>query len=225
MEKASTPAAKCGTVVVCLFIVLAGQVWLLWDTLAAGFHAWPAAVRGELVFCVIMLAAILWCWFRPKGWTSNLGCGIAFGLFGIYLIYTIIFYNSFAELYLSAINTEFSSVGKALVALKLVLVILAVIAGIPTAPAPTGREYADKLRQAYYRQEAELAKGNAKGAKQDFDNAMKKLRENLSQEEIDALLAQLRTDAAPDEAGPDEGGAEASDRSPSEDLHGWGGGA
>lgn len=222
MKQSDMPQAKCGTVVVCLFVIIAGQGWLLRRVLAGGVSAWPAAIWGELAFCVVMLAALLWCWFKPRGWTNNLGCGIAFGVFAAYLVFTIVCYDSFAQMYLTGIDDGLPSLGKALVAIKLVLAILAVVAGIPARPAPEGREYAEKLRQAAYRQEAEWAKGNIKGAKADFDTAMEKLKKSLSQEEIDALLAQLRAEAA-EETGEDSP-AEAPEQSPVEDLHGWGGG-
>lgn len=216
MKENAMPQAKCGTVVACLFILTAGQLFLLRGTLAAGPWAWPGALVGELIFCVPMLAALVWCWGHPKGWTSNLGCAAAFVFFGAYLIFQIVFRQTFAQLYLSAVDTQFPSVGLALVAVKAVLLLMAVIAGIPAAPAPTGREYADKLRQAVHKQEAQWAKGSAAGAKQDLDAAMAKLRENLSPEELNALLSQLRD--APDQTPPGE------DATAAEDWHGWGGG-
>lgn len=215
MRENAAPEAKCGTVVACLFILIAGQVFLLWGTLSAGPAAWPAAVVGELVFFVPMLAAIVWCWGHPKGWTSNPGCAAAFIFFGLYLVFQIVFRQTFAQLYLAAIDTQFPSVGLALVAVKVVLVLMAAIAGVPAAPAPTGREYADKLRQAVHKQEAQWAKGSAAGAKQDLDAAMAKLRESLTPEELDALLSQLKD--APDQPAP--GGEDSAG-----DWHGWGGG-
>lgn len=215
MKENAAPQAKCGTAVACLFILTAGQLFLLRGVLAAGPGSWPGALVGELIFCVPMLAGLVWCWGHPKGWTSNMGCAAAFVFFGAYLIFQIVFRRTFAQLYLSAVDTQFPSVGLALVAVKVVLLLMAVIAGIPAAPAPAGREYADKLRQAVHKQEAQWAKGSAAGAKQDLDAAMAKLRESLSPEELDALLSQLRD--APEQtpsSGEDSAG----------DWHGWGGG-
>ena len=216
MNENTSPQAKCGTVVACLFLLTAGQLFLLRGVLAAGPGSWPCALVGELIFCVPMLAALVWCWGHPRGWTTNRGCAAAFAFFGAYLAFQIVFRQTFAQLYLSAVDTQFPSVGLALVAVKVVLLLMAVIAGIPAAPAPTGREYADKLRHAVHKQEAQWAKGSAAGAKQDLDAAMAKLRENLSPEELDALLTQLRD--APDQP-PEDGEAPAA-----EDGHGWGGG-
>lgn len=215
MKENAAPQAKCGTAVACLFILTTGQLFLLRGILAAGPGSWPGALVGELIFCVPMLAGLVWCWGHPKGWTSNMGCAAAFVFFGAYLIFQIVFRQTFAQLYLSAVDTQFPSVGLALVAVKVVLLLMAVIAGIPAAPAPAGREYADKLRQAVHKQEAQWAKGSAAGARQDLDAAMAKLRESLSPEELDALLSQLR-DAPEQTPSREEDSAG--------DWHGWGGG-
>ena len=215
MENTKSPAAKCGTVVVCLLIIIIGQGVLFRSALAAGFAAWPLAVKLELVFCVVMAGAAAWCWGHPRGWSTNLGCAAAFILFGLYAVLNIVFFNTFVQLFLTGTGGGAESMGKALVALKLVLAIMAVVAGIPAAPAPTGREYAEKLREAVYRQNAQQARNNAAGAKKDLDNAMKKLRETLSPEELDALLGQLRAE----QSGPEDGG-----ESVTEQWRGWGGG-
>ncbi len=222
MERQAVPAAKCGTVVVCFLAIILGQGVLCWRAVCAGASAPQAALLGELVFCVVMLAAVIWCWTHPKGWGGNRGCVIAAGIFVVYLLFNLLYYRAFAQLYLAGIDTEFPSWGKALVTVKLVLAMMGVVAGIPAAPAPSGREYAEKMRQAVYRQEAEWAKGNAKGAKKDFEKAMAKLKENLSPQEMQALLAQLRTEApqeqaaAPSETTQEDGIAET--------WRGWGGG-
>lgn len=221
--QSQSPKAKCDTVVVCFAVIIIGQGWLLRHTLAAGLFAWPLAVTVELIFCIVMLAAVIWCWTHPKGWTSNLGCGIAFGVFALYLVFNLFFYSDFSQMYLAGINADTPSWGKALVALKLILAIMGVVAGIPAAPAPSNREYAEKMRQAVYRQEAEWAKGNAKGAKADLEKTLQKLKESLSPEEMETLLAELRSGTA---ASPEEknDSAEDADESVAEKWRGWGGG-
>lgn len=214
MENSKSPEAKCSTVVVCLLFIIIGQGVLLRDVFAAGLTAWPPAVKLELVFCAVMAAAMVWCWTHPRGRTSNLGCAAAFGFFGLYAVFNIVFYDTFVQLFLAGIENGAESWGKAMVALKLVLAIMAVVAGIPAATAPTGREYAEKLKEAAYRQQAQWAKGSAAGAKKDLDSAMEKLRETLTPEEMDALLAQLRSEQAP----PKDG------ESVTEQWRGWGGG-
>lgn len=216
MEPTKEPAARCGTVVVCLAVIVFGQGYLLRGPLSA-FPALPGAVWVELVFCLLMLAALVWCWGHPKGWTTNLGCGAAFGVFALYAVFNLVCFSTFSQLYLAGINTEFPSWSKALVAMKLVLAIMAVIAGIPAAPQMEGREYADKMRQAVYKQEAEWAKGSAKGAKKDLESAVEKLRENLSPEELEELLNQLKADPAAPKA-------EEEAESVAEQWRGWGGG-
>ncbi len=217
MEKTNTPQAKCGTVVACLFLIIAGQLWLLRGVLAAGPAAWPGMVIGELAFCAVMLAALVWCWGHPQGWATNRGCAAAFGFFGLYTVYQLIFFGAFSELYLAGVSTEFPSVSRALVAVKIVLALMAAVAGVPSAPAPTGREYAEKLRQAVYKQEAGWAKGNAAGAKKDLDSAMAKLKASLSPEEMEALMAELR-------GHPEDAASRQPGNSPVDDMPGWGGG-
>lgn len=216
MENTSAPEAKCGTVVACLAVIIAGQGWLLRDLLARGPASWPLPVYGELFFCAVMLAAVIWCWFHPRGWTNNRGCIAAFVFLGVYLVYQLIFFGAFSEYYLAGIHTEFPSVSRALVAVKMVLALMAVVAGIPAAPAPTGREYAEKLRQAVYKQEAGWARGTAAGAKKDLDSALAKLKANLSEEEMNALMAELRAQSENSSAAPAE--------SITEDWRGWSGG-
>lgn len=223
MEKTSAPEAKCGTVVACLLVVIAGQGWLLRGPLARGPAAWHPAVYGELFFCAVMLAAVVWCWFHPRGWTNNQGCIAAFVFLGVYLVYQLIFFGVFSEYYLAGIRTEFSSVGRALVAVKMVLALMAAVAGVPAAPAPTGREYAEKLRQAVYKQEAGWAKGTAAGAKKDLDSAMAKLKATLSEEEMNALMAELRAQGENPTA-QSENPPAGSSESYAEDWQGWGGG-
>ncbi len=218
MENTNLPEAKCGTVVACLAVIIAGQAWLLRGLWAAGPSGWPAPLFGELLFCAGMLAAIVWCWLKPRGWTNNRGCVIAFAFFGAYIVYQLVFFGVFSELYLAGIDTEFPSVSRGLVALKMVLALMSAIAGVPAAPAPTGREYAEKLRQAVYKQEAGWAKESAAGAKKDLESAMEKLKANLSPEEMEALMAELRAQSA----GPAPAPRPGSD--PVEDMHGWGGG-
>lgn len=214
MDNSKSPEAKCSTVVVCFLLIIIGQGVLLRSTLAAGFTAWPLAIKLELVFCAVMAAAVVWCWSHPRGWTTNFGCAAAFGFFGLYAVFNIVCFDTFVQLFLAGIENGAESWGKAMVALKLVLAIMAVVAGIPAAPAPAGREYAEKLREATYRQEAQWAKGSASGAKKDLDSAMAKLRETLTPEEMDALLAQLRSEQNPPK----------DEESVAEQWRGWGGG-
>ena len=226
MNNSTALRAKCDTTVVCFLLIILGQGWLLRNVLLAGPAAWPLAVIGEMLFCVVLLAAVVWCWSHPLGWTNQKGCAAAFAVFAVYAAFTLVNYSTFAQMYLAGIQTEYPSWGKALVALKLLLAIMGIVAGIPVAPPPSGREYADKMRQVYYRQEAEQAKANAKGAKQDLDSIMAKLKENLSPEEMNALMSELRAEAAQSAGAPAP--AEQEPAPEREDLtetwRGWGGG-
>lgn len=186
------PEARCGTVVVCLALIIGGQAWLLRHVLLGGVAGWTAALWVELLFCAVMLGAIVWCWLHPRGWSTNVGCVAAFVVFGLYVVFTLLNYTTFADWYLAGITTQFPSVSKALVALKLILAVMAVIAGIPSAPQMESREYAQKLREAALRQQAEWAKSNAVGAKKDLEQTVAKLRATLSEEELAALMEELK---------------------------------
>ena len=63
---------------------------------------------------------------------------------------------------------------------------------MPVAPAPDGREYADRLMTAAQRQSAEWAKAGAKGAQKDLQKTIDSLRGQLSTEELAALLKDLQ---------------------------------
>ena len=63
---------------------------------------------------------------------------------------------------------------------------------MPVAPAPVGREYADRLMTAAQRQSAEWAKAGAKGAQKDLQKTIDSLRGQLSAEELAALLKDLQ---------------------------------
>ena len=89
-------------------------------------------------------------------------------------------------------DSSYESLGPALVALKLFIVLAGVIAAMPVAPAPDGREYADRLMTAAQRQSAEWAKAGAKGAQKDLQKTIDSLRGQLSAEELAALLKDLQ---------------------------------
>lgn len=211
------PEARCGTVVVCLALIIGGQAWLLRHVLLGGIAGWTAALWVELLFCVVMLGAIVWCWTHPRGWTSNIGCVAAFVVFGLYVVFTLLNYGTFSGWYLAGITTEFPSVSKALVALKLILAVMAVIAGIPAAPQMEGREYAQKLREAALRQQAEWAKSNAVGAKKDLEQTVAKLRATLSEEELAALMEELKQSVTVEAAAEEPPAAEVQEPAPAEE--------
>ena len=71
-----------------------------------------------------------------------------------------------------------------------------VIAAMPVAPAPDGREYADRLMTAAQRQSAEWAKAGAKGAQKDLQKTIDSLRGQLSAEELAELLKDLQGEKA-----------------------------
>lgn len=218
-QKSDAPAARGGMAVLCFLVVIAGQGYLLRDLLFSGGLSTPFYI--ELLFCFLMAAGIVICWVRPQGWGGKRGCAAALILFVVYAVFTVFYYDTFAAAYLAGSGSAYQSTGGAFVGLKLVLALVAVTAGIPVAPRIDDREYSRRLREKAQMQEAGWAKESVKGAQQDLEATLTKLKATLSEEEMAALLAQLQESAQPkaDNAPPAEPEPDAS-----EDAHGWGGG-
>ncbi len=195
-QASDAPAARSGMAVICFLIIIAGQGWLLRKLLFTGsLSSLPAPFYPELLFCLVMAAAIVLCWVRPTGWGGRAGCTAAIVLFLIYAVFNILNYDLFASSYLTGFATEYASTGGALVGLKLVLALIGVTAGIPVAPRMDDREYARRLREKAQMQEAGWAKASARGAQADLDATLTRLKASLSDEEMAALLAQLQETA------------------------------
>ncbi|MGI6182325.1 MAG: hypothetical protein ACOYIE_09660 [Agathobaculum sp.] len=217
-QNSSAPAARGGITVLCFLLIIAGQAYLLRSMLfGSGASGLPMPFCAELFFCLLMTAGIVISCIRPTGWGSKLGCAIALALFILYAAINILQYDIFSSAYLSGIHAEYASMGGALVALKLVLALVGVTAGIPVAPRIDDREYARRLREKVQMQQAEWAKASAQGAQKDLNDTLEKLKATLSEEEMAALLAQLQQTAA-------QSSAEKPKPDPTEDAHGWGGG-
>lgn len=230
-KNSNAPAARGGVTVLCFLFIIVGQAYLLRSMLFTGDAGSLSAVfYAEIAFCLLMAAGIVICCVRPTGWGGKTGCVAALVLFVLYAAVTVLNYNTFASAYLTGFPTEYTSTGSAFVALKLVLALVGVTAGIPAAPRMDDREYARRLREKVQLQNAEWAKASAKGAQNDLDATLAKLKASLSEEEMAALLAQLQEAAQKDAPSAAAGSAvqpdasEALKPSASEDLHGWGGG-
>lgn len=186
------PAAKGGVAVICFLLIIAGQIWLLRNQLFTSFTSLPVSYYIEMLFWLVLIAGIVVCWVRPMGWGGHLGCGIALVSFVIYMIFSIITYNTFAAGYLTGFNPTFDSAGGALVGLKLVLALVGVTAGIPAGPKIDDREYAQRLREKVEQQNAQWAMASVKGAHKDLENTLDRLKSTLSEEEMKALIADLQ---------------------------------
>ncbi len=217
-QNSSAPAARGGITVLCFLFIIAGQAYLLRSMLfGSDTSGLSLPFCAELFFCLLMTAGIVICCIRPTGWGGKPGCAAALALFIIYAAVNILYYDIFSSAYLSSIHTEYDSMGGALVALKLILALVGVTAGIPVAPRIDDREYARRLREKVQMQQAEWAKASAQGAQNDLNDTLEKLKATLSEEEMAALLAQLQQTAA-------QGASEKPKPDPAEDAHGWGGG-
>lgn len=223
------PAAKGGVAILCFLIVIVGQIYLLRNQLFTSFASLPFSYYIEMLFWVILIIGIVVCWIRPKGWESNLGCGIALGLFLIYMIFSILTYQTFLTGYLTGFNPTFSSGAGAIVGAKLVITLIGVTAGIPVGPRIDDHEYARRLREKVEQQNAQWAMASVKGAQKDLDNTLSKLKETLSPEDLQKLLAQLQQDlavsSAETETDPKESAAKAEEErlnKVAEDWKGWG---
>lgn len=218
-QDSSAPAAKGGVAVLCFLAIIVGQIYLLRNLIFSGDPViFTAPYLLELLFCLLLLAGIVICWIRPQGWGGLIGRSIALGLFALYALVTILNYPVFSTAYLTGFQAQFASAGGGFVGLKLVLALVGVIAAIPVAPRIDDREYARRLREKVQRQEAEWAKASLKGAQEDLNATLAKLRETLSEEEMAALLTQLQQTAQ--QQSPPSSGQPASEAPPSGDASG-----
>lgn len=178
-----------------LLAVVIGQVWLWRKLLFSGrFSEQPPALYIELAFLFIILVFALLT-ARPYGLGGKKRCAAAFAGFVVYAAFNLVCIRHFAAFNMTASNSPYESLGPALVVLKLFLVLAGIIAAIPAAPAPDGREYADRLLTAAQRQSAQWAKEGAKGAQKDLKKTIDSLRGQLSAEELADLLKDLQSTA------------------------------
>lgn len=193
--KTRTGARSRPVVSTALFLAaVLGQVWF-WRKLLFGgsLSEQPPVLYAELAFlAVILLLAILTA--TPRGLGGKKRCGAALAGFTVYAVFNVVNIGKFAAFNMTASDSAYGSLGPALVALKLFLVLAGVIAAMPAAPAPEGREYADRLMTAAQRQSAQWVKEGAKGAQKDLKKTIDNLRGQLSPEELDALLKDLQKD-------------------------------
>jgi len=215
-KKNAEYTSRGGISIICFLIIIIGQPIMLRKVLFnGGLASIPSMYYIELIFCLVMVVGIIFCFVKKDGWGGVKGHIIVFALFILYCIFTALHYTAFAEAYLTGFNAEFKSAGGALVILKLFLALIAVIGGMP-APKVDGREYARALRERVQKQEAQWAQESIKGAKKDLNATVRKLKSSLTDEELKELMAQLNGDSV--SPYDDE------DTSISEDMHGWGGG-
>ena len=194
---AQRPAARGGVAILCFLLILAGQGYLLRRLIAGDAGSilrLPFLV--ECCFAVILLGACVLCAVKPTGWTSKTGCIAAFAVYTLYVVHSLVFYNDFSAAYLTGIQAQYDSAGGALVALKLVVALIGVTAGIPASPPIDKFEYSRRLREKAQLQQAQWARNSAEGAKKDLDSAIAKLKDSLSEEELAELLSRLQKEAA-----------------------------
>lgn len=154
------------------------------------------------MLALLVIGGILFC--NRRGLNSSKKLILAFGVFLVWCVITVVLFADYKAMYLSTLNTEFPSYGAAIACLKLVLVLCGLTALIPVAPAPTGREYAEGLARAYERQNIERAKNAAAEAQRDLEQRMEQLRNSLSPEELAALAGKLTAEAPAEEKETEE---------------------
>ncbi len=185
-------SAKGGMTVLSFVLIIIGQIWLLRNQLFSSFTALPLPYYIEMIWWIPLIAGIVICWIRPKGWGGHLGCTIALVLFVVYAVFSILTYKTFSAGYLTGFSPEFSSAGGALVGFKLVLALIGVTAGIPAEPKIDNWEYSRRLREKVEEQNAQWAMASVKGAHADLENTLDRLKATLSEEEMQALIADLQ---------------------------------
>lgn len=213
--KETKNSARCGTTILCFLAAVIGQVYLLRNVLFTGTLPSPLTpYLAELVFSLMLLGAVVWCFRCPQGWRSRKGSIAAFVLFAVYMAANVLYYGPLSEAYSAGITAEYASTGRALLGLKLVLVFMGIVAGMPASAPIDSREYSRLLREKAELQSAEWAKASVKGSKKELDDTMRRLKETLSPEEMAALAAELQSYTAPAPEAP-----AAEEKSAAERLH------
>ncbi len=214
-----------GTAIVCFAAAVIGDLILLFpvlDRVLLKEHRLPFVL--EVISWGVLVYAIIWLCRHKMGWGTVKSKVIVFGLFGLYVLYSVLFYTEFQAAYMTYFSKP--SVAGAMVGIKLFLVLIGITAGIPTGPRIDSREYAHRLREKALQQEAGWAKEAVKGARRDLQATIDKLKNTLSPEELQALMEELQATGT---SGSGEKAADAS-ATPSEGVRtedvrdGWGGG-
>lgn len=196
-------------------LAVGGELYLLRGRLAGLSAGAPVPLLAELFLCGGILIGALFS-ATPKGWRGKAGCWVAYLFLVGYVAFNITQFSFFAALYLEGITTEYPSYGPALASFKLVLVAVGVVAATPVAPGPNRREYADRLWKAAHRQEktweaAAAAREADSGGEDAAAQAARRLRRELTPEELERLKCALMAEPAPkmpmeEERMPETGG-------------------
>ena len=186
--------ARGGVTVICFLVILIGQFYLLrnvihTDSFSFVMMPWSA----ELLFGLVLIAAIIYLFIQPMGWYTKRRLAAAFILLIAYSALTIFYYEAFKTAYLTGASFEYASSAGGLVGLKLVLAVVGVTAGIPVAQSIDGREYAKRLREKVEKNNAQLTKETASGAQQDLIRTINTLKETMPPEELAAFLKELKS--------------------------------
>ena len=186
-----------GTAILCFAAVIAGDIFLLRKVLSyvlISQHQLPFIL--EAASWAVLLVGIIWIWTHKKGWGTVKSKVIVFSLFGLYVLYSVLFYSDFQTAYMTSFSEP--AVAGAMVGVKLVLVLIGLTAGIPTGPKIDSHEYAHRLREKALQQEAEWAKESVRGARKDLQATVEKLKNTLTPEELQALMEELQQGVSAD---------------------------
>ncbi|WP_459129733.1 hypothetical protein [Guggenheimella bovis] len=148
----------------------------------------------EGIFLALLAMGIIILLVKKDGWGVGFGRYFALVLFCIYAVYAVVSRQFFESWYEQAFVETMPSTIKAILGIKLIIVMVGIIAGIPVAPKIDNREYSRRLRQKTIEREAMWTKESIKGTKSDLKKNIEKYKENLSEEELKELIAFLQTD-------------------------------
>lgn len=189
------PETRGGIGILCFGAIIAGELWLIrniWQQRLLSEHN-PFYI-AEFFFLLLLLAGIVILWTGKKGWGELKRRIVVFTVFGAYLIQSVLSYSTLSQDYLTGFQPEYASTAGAMVGIKLVLAVIGIIAGIPVGPEIEGHEYARRLREKALLQQAEWDKASARGAAKDLNKTIESLRNSLSEEEIQKLIRELKTE-------------------------------
>lgn len=184
------PRSRPITSTAAFLLTAAGQLYFLHALLSAGPLSMTPVLAAECFVCFLILAAALFT-ASSRGWRSHAAGCAAFAVYAAYAVFNLCLYEYFSSLYQSVLQTTYRSYGAAIEAVKLLLPLIGIVAAIPVMPGPAGREYARALEKAAKRQQAGWAGAVEKEAESELERNIKRLRETMSQQELEALAKQL----------------------------------
>ena len=145
----------------------------------------------ELIFHLLLVVGCVVCVRQKAGWKTPKGVALVFILFVLYTILNAAYYTSYVDAYLTGMDAVYTSTAGAMVGVKATLILIGIIAGIPSTAKIDRHEYARLLKQKVEMQNASYAKEAALNSKKDLEKTIENLRKSMSEEEFKELMSKF----------------------------------